>query len=69
MTASKSRYYNRRAYRYGLLHYCAMSKLYMGNIKEREDVKDTLSPDDIRMILALIDLMFIDEDQSKVIPS
>lgn len=46
-----------------------MSKLYMGNIKEGEDVKDTLSPDDIRMILALIDLMFIDEDQSKVIPS
>ena len=41
----------------------------MGNIKEREDVKDTLSPDDIRMILALIDLMFIDEDQGKVIPS
>lgn len=41
----------------------------MGNIKEGEDVKDTLSLDDIRMILALIDLMFIDEDQSKVIPS
>ena len=46
-----------------------MSKLYMGNIKEGEDAKDTLSPDDIRMILALIDLLFIDEDQSKVIPS
>ena len=69
MTASTSRYYNRRAYRYGLLYQCAMSKLYMGNIKEGEDAKDTLSPDDIRMILALIDLMFIDEDQSKVIPS
>ena len=41
----------------------------MGNIKEGEDVKDKLSLDDIRMILALIDLMFIDEDQSKVIPS
>jgi len=43
--------------------------LYMENIKEGEGVKETLSPEDIRMMLALIDLMFIDEDQGKTIPS
>lgn len=41
--------------------------LQQENIKERESVK--YSQEDIKMMLALIDLLFLIEDESKVIPS
>lgn len=43
--------------------------IHTDNIKEGEGVKQPLAPKDIEMILALIDLMFIAQDEGRVTPS